>query len=93
MLFQVAGETGLKGLLTQLIAAVGGVDKDTQKECSTRGGGPGYVNISTGPSAGMYERGHCGHSCENSLADDVGMIEYDLVNESIVGCPSRPSPT
>ena len=70
-----------------------GVDKDTQKECSTRGGGPGYVNISTGPSAGMYEPGHCGHSCENSLADNVGMLEYDLVTESIVGCPSRPSPT
>ena len=70
-----------------------GVDKDTQKECSTRGGGPGYVNISTGPSAGMYERGHCGHSCENSLADSVGMIEYDLVTESIVRCPSRSSPT
>ena len=29
-----------------------GVDKDMQQECSTQGGGPGNVNITTGPSAG-----------------------------------------
>ena len=29
--------------------------------------------------------GHCGHSCENSLADDKGMVEYDLLTETILG--------
>ena len=62
-----------------------GVDGDTQKECSGRGGPPGFVNITTGPSAGTYQQGHCGHSCENSLADSVGMVEYDLVTETVIG--------
>lgn len=62
-----------------------GEDKDTQAACSTRGGGPGHVNITTGPGAGTYQIGHCGHSCENSLADVVGMIEYDLLSEGVVG--------
>ena len=62
-----------------------GVDGDTQKECSGRGGPPGFVNITTGPSAGTYQQGHCGHSCENSLADSVGMVEYDLVAETVIG--------
>jgi hypothetical protein len=62
-----------------------GVDEDTGKTCSTRGGGPGFVNITTGPSAGTYKTGHCGHSCENTAADTVGMVEYDLVTETVIG--------
>ena len=74
-----------------------GVDGDTGDACNTgtvnittgegcgRNCAPGSVNITTGPNAGTYQPGHCGHTCENSKADTVGMVEYDLVTETVVG--------
>ena len=56
-----------------------GEDGDTGKACPTgdrsapggcgRNCAPGSVNITSGPRAGTYQPGYCGHSCENSLAD------------------------
>ena len=74
-----------------------GVDGDTGDACKTgvanitsgegcgRNCAPGHVNITTGPDAGTYKPGHCGHTCENSKADTVGMVEYDLVTETVIG--------
>lgn len=59
-------------------------DSDTGTDCSTGSRAPGKVNITTGPNSGTYKIGYCGHSCENSKADVVGMIEYDLEGEAIV---------
>lgn len=61
-----------------------GVNADTRGACSTRGGGPKDVAITTGPSAGTTAPGSCGHGCEGSLADTIGVIEYDVVAEKQV---------
>jgi len=70
-------------LRCMVCCSCGGLDKD-KEECGSRGT-PGKVNITTGPSAGTYQKGFCGHSCENTKADVVGMVEYNLLGENIVG--------
>ena len=43
------------------------------------------VNITTGPSAGLQVDGVCGTSCEGSLADTVGVYEFDTVRKEVIG--------
>lgn len=42
------------------------------------------VSIKTGPSAGQELPGLCGHSCEGTAADTVGIYEYDTVTDEVV---------
>lgn len=54
-----------------------GVDGDTQAECSNRARS---VTLRDGTTA----QGHCGRTCEGSLADTIGVLEYDLMADEIV---------
>jgi len=43
------------------------------------------VDILTGPNAGMMQvNGTCGAGCEGSLADSIGVVEFDTVNGAVV---------
>lgn len=45
---------------------------------------PQPVNITTGPSIGTNVPGVCGTACEGSLADTIGVYEFDTVSKTIV---------
>jgi len=63
-----------------------GVDGDTGSECSSRRAG--NVTLTTpinSTDVGEVVYGRCGSSCEGTVRDTVGIIEFDLVNEEIVG--------
>jgi len=60
-----------------------GVDGDTGKECSSSAG---QVTLADG----SVTTGHCGHSCEGTKADNVGVLEYDLIGERPVGTHTLP---
>jgi len=46
---------------------------------------PKLVDVQTGPSAGMMNvNGTCGGGCEGSLADTIGVFEFDTVSKTIV---------
>lgn len=44
------------------------------------------VDVKTGPNAGMMQvNGTCGNGCEGTMADTVGVIEFDTLNGVMVG--------
>jgi len=52
------------------------------KECGRR---VSKVDVQTGPSAGMMNvNGTCGAGCEGSIADTLGVFEFDTINKKIV---------
>lgn len=51
--------------------------------CGRGGGRP--VNVTTGPNPGINLEGTCGHGCEGSPADSIGVYEYDTNDDHIVG--------
>ena len=42
-------------------------------------GGSRPVNVTTGPNQGINLDGTCGHGCEGSVADTIGVYEFDTV--------------
>jgi len=42
------------------------------------------VDVLTGPSAGQTTNGTCSGGCEGSLADTIGVFEFDTVNKNVV---------
>jgi len=55
---------------------------DNGVACAAPGarGAPSVVTKATGEKV----RGMCGHSCENTRADTVGVVEYNLLDEAVV---------
>lgn len=57
---------------------------------STRG--LGNVTVTNGPDASdALQLGYCGHFCRASRADTQGVIEYDAINDVIIGQHYPPS--
>jgi len=57
-----------------------GIDKDTQEECGS------YArNVTLPLQDNIVVPGNCGHTCDKSLADTVGTLEYDLENHKLLG--------
>ncbi len=50
-----------------------------------RGGSGRPVNVTTGPSIGTDVVGTCGHGCEGSVADTIGIYEFDTQKNTFVG--------
>jgi len=60
-----------------------GIEGADKAECSFRGD-PSYVDVVTGPNPAMNVTGYCGHSCEGTAADSIGIYEWDTVNKTMV---------
>jgi len=48
-------------------------------------GEPSYVDVVTGPNQATNVTGKCGHSCEGTPADVLGVLEWDTQSKEIVG--------
>jgi len=60
-----------------------GFDGADLPTCGRGGGKP--VDITTGPSAGsLGVEGSCGHGCEGSVADTIGVMEFDTKTNRFV---------
>lgn len=63
---------------------------DTGEECRNPEK-PSLVDITTGPNKGQKGvPGSCGHTCEGTPADTIGLYEYDTVTDTIVGTINAP---
>jgi len=56
---------------------------DLGMECGR--GTPSFVDVVTGPNQAKNVTGKCGHSCEGSAADVLGVLEWDTKSKEIVG--------
>jgi len=66
----------------------GGSDSDYGEDCRNP---DSLVDVKTGPNAGkMQVPGLCGHSCEGTAADTIGLYEYDTVTDTVVGTINAP---
>jgi len=60
-----------------------GFEGASKTDCGSR---PRIVDILTGPNAGMMQQnGTCGAGCEGTIADTVGVVEFDTQNKVVVG--------
>lgn len=67
-----------------------GMDGDTGEECRNPDD-PSLVDITTGPNAGQKGvPGSCGHTCEGTPADTIGLYEYDTVTDTVVTTVNPP---
>lgn len=55
---------------------------DLGMECGR--GSPRFVDVVTGPNQAKNVTGKCGHSCEGSPADVLGVLEWDTKSKRIV---------
>jgi len=58
-------------------------DSDLGMECGR--GTPSFVDVVTGPNQAKNVTGKCGHSCEGSPADVLGVLEWDTKSKEIIG--------
>jgi len=65
-----------------------GTEGGDKPSCGGGRGGPRDpepVTVTTGPNQGTNVLGVCGSTCEGSLADTIGVYEFDTVNKRLVG--------
>jgi len=55
---------------------------DLGMECGR--GTPRFVDVVTGPNQAKNVTGKCGHSCEGSAADVLGVLEWDTKSNTII---------
>jgi len=67
-----------------------GVEGADVETCSTRGT-PRNVDVVTGPNQMTNVTGTCGHGCEGTPADSIGVYEFDTVSKNFITSHNSPS--
>ena len=60
-----------------------GFEEADVAECSSRGT-PRRIDVVTGPNKATNVTGTCGHGCEGTPADSIGVYEFDTVTKNFI---------